>query len=486
MPVEPRAHTPRSDRPTHGGRVAKIAAAKGRPLMPWQRAAADVALELDQSGFYRYRTVIISVPRQAGKTDLEGHIADARCMWHKNARVRITMQDGKTADEWMREQHFESLSESPVLAGRYTESRRAGAHGVRWPHSRSTFTTFPPIRKALHSKQSDVVFVDEAWAHDAEAGQELKQAIRPTLATRDRVAPGPQLYVVSTRGDDRSPYLDEYLARGAASIGDPDTRTAFIDYGIGPDDDPEDLDVIAAHHPAAGLTITRASLEDALEDFRHPDTRVLDVAGFARAYGNRASNVRTVVFPDGVWTTAARGRQPVPDRVGLALDVTPTGDRFALGAGWRVGDDGYVELIAADPMTRDTHRLVASVARARGVPLYVDRQAQAALEVVDRFAELDPRDRPDVVFLNTAQYGSACVAFSRGIYNDSIHHPNDPDLDAAVKVATKRDLPEGGFGWGRAGSAGSIAELVAVTIALRGFDVLPAPKRKPVAIAGRR
>lgn len=480
MSAAPRAHTPRSDLPTYGHRVAKVARAKGRPLMPWQQLAADVALEYrPETGFLRYPVVVVTVPRQSGKTDLEGSVADARCLWHKGQRVRITMQDGKTADEWMREQHFESLA-ATRFAGRYTTSKRAGMHGITWHHTRSTFNTFPPIRTALHSKQTDLGLVDEAWAHDAEAGRAIKQALGPTMATRDQHPPGPQLWVVSTEGDDTSEYLAEYIARGEVSLGDPDTEVCFIDYGIPEDADPEDLAVIAAHHPAVGNTITLRTLQLERENFRDPRTGVLDVAGYARAYGNRRSTVRVYVFPDGVWSAAGKPRQSVPDRAGLALDVTPDGARFALGAGWRDADDkGFVELIEAGPQRRDTFRLVAKAARSRNVPLHVDRQAQAALEVVDRFAELAERDRPEVEFLNTAQYGSACVAFHRGIFNRTIHHPNDPDLDAAVKVASQRNLPEGGWAWGRKGSAGSICELVSVTIALRAFDLLPAPATKP-------
>jgi hypothetical protein len=69
-----------------------------------------------------------------------------------------------------------------------------------------------------------------------------------------------------------------------------------------------------------------------------------------------------------------------------------------------------------------------------------------------------------------------------------VHHLNDPDLDAAAGVATKRQLGDGGFGWGRRGSSGSIAELVAASIALRAFDTLPPPPRRPqiVTAATRR
>ena len=480
MIVEPRHHTPRSDLPTYGGRVAKVARAKGTPLMLWQQLAADVSHEYDpETGLYKYGTVIVSVPRQAGKTALEGSVADAACLWRPRIFVRITMQDGKTADEWMREQHFPSL-EGTIFEGRYRESRRAGSHGPHWRHTRSAFTTFPPTRKALHSKQTDLAFVDEAWAHDAETGRELKQAIRPTMNTR----PNAQLWIVSTRGDNRSAYLDEYLARGMASLGNPNSRVCFIDYGIPEEVNAEDVDAVAAHHPAVGHTINRRAIEDAYEEFRDPDTGVVDLAGWARAYGNRATDSAEIIFPESVWTEAGSPRQDTPARAGLALDASPDGKRYALAAGWR--DDaghGHVEILSAGPLDRDTPALIARVSRARGVPILVDRQASAALEIVDAFAQLEDRARPEVTFASTGQYASACLTFYRGIFDATVHHDNDPDLDAAVRNAVRRDIGDGGWGWGRKSAAGPIVELVAATLALRAFELLPAPRRKAVARA---
>src|SRR4029077_6085499 len=99
--------------------------------------------------------------------------------------------------------------------------------------------------------------------------------------------------------------------------------------GLGDDDDPEDLGVVAARHPAYGHTITMSTLVDARADFG------ADTAGWARAYGNRATLTRESAFPAGVWAAAGRTRLPdLPDRVGLAIDVTPAMDRVALAAGW--------------------------------------------------------------------------------------------------------------------------------------------------------
>ena len=93
--MEPRHHTPRSDAPTRGGAVAVIAEAKRAPLMPWQRRAVDVALEVDPaSGLYRYGIVVVTVPRQSGKTKLESDVADHRCLSIPRARVWLAMQNG--------------------------------------------------------------------------------------------------------------------------------------------------------------------------------------------------------------------------------------------------------------------------------------------------------------------------------------------------------------------------------------------------------
>ena len=250
--TDPRHHTPRSDRATAGHALAAVSAAKGRPLLPWQRRAADVALEIDPAtGRPWYDTVGISVPRQSGKTKIVSDRGDHACLTIPRARVWYTAQTGKDASAWMRDEHFAQLGTAKLFGRprtpscRYTLSKRAGQEGVDWKNG-STFRVFAPLRDALHGKQGDVIFVDEAWALSPTQGADVRTAVRPTMNTR----PGSQLWIPSTMGDDQSDYFHSYVERGIRSLTDPTSRTCIIDYGIREDEDPEDLALALALKPS--------------------------------------------------------------------------------------------------------------------------------------------------------------------------------------------------------------------------------------------
>src|SRR5699024_2193494 len=140
------------------------------------------------------------------------------------------------------------------------------------------------------------------------------------------------------------------------------------------------------------------------------------------------------------------------------------------------------EVIDADTPTRETPAFIAEVARTVGESrLVVDRASVGAVELVDAITRAAPD--VEVEFTNMQQYAAACGTFFRGVLDGTLHHFNDPDLDAAVEIAIKRDLGDGAFGWGRKGAAGSVAELVAVTVAGRPWHTLPAPNHRPLARA---
>src|SRR5660398_328406 len=61
----------RSSRDTLGPRIGELAKRLGTPVMPWQQMVADVGFEIaSETGLPAYREVIVTMPRQNGKTSL--------------------------------------------------------------------------------------------------------------------------------------------------------------------------------------------------------------------------------------------------------------------------------------------------------------------------------------------------------------------------------------------------------------------------------
>lgn len=475
MTAAPRFATQRTDRPTHGGAVALMAERLGMPLMPHQRQIADVALEYDpKTNQYVYGVVVVTVQRQAGKTALEGVVAEHRCLTLRNARVWITQQTGAAASAWMLQQHMPMLEQSSFLQGNYRFKRPMGSETVHWPAFGSLFSVFPPKRDALHSKQSDLVFVDEAWVHDAIKGAELKQAIRPTMLTR----PGSQLWVLSTMGDDKSEYFDSYVQRGRESVAAGRTEgIAYFDWGIGENDDPEDLDVIAAAHPAYGHTVTRQALEAAREDFGD------DVAGWARAYGNRPTNSRTAAFSREVWQRCGDEQPDLPSRFGLAFDCAPDGSRSAVCAAWRDHEGTpRVEVVREDYGTHWVAEFVIALASAHRLPVGYDTAGVQTLAVADQIARLS-KGRITTRGLTTQEFATSCATFASLVVDGRLRHSRQRPLDQAIEVASRRPILDGGWAWGRKTSNGSIAPVVAATVALRLNEDMPAARGLTVLTA---
>src|SRR6266852_630320 len=92
----------RPERESFGGELAQIAVALG------QRVMADVGCEINpDTGLPAYREVIVTVPRQQGKTTLFLTWQINRCLsprWAQPQRSAFTAQSGKDArDKWLDE-----------------------------------------------------------------------------------------------------------------------------------------------------------------------------------------------------------------------------------------------------------------------------------------------------------------------------------------------------------------------------------------------
>ena len=92
----PRFATQRTEsRASLGADIAAVAALLGQPFLPWQRLVADVAGELLPDGRPAYRTVVVVVPRQAGKTTLTNAVMTHRALrWGGPQTLSIRRRTG--------------------------------------------------------------------------------------------------------------------------------------------------------------------------------------------------------------------------------------------------------------------------------------------------------------------------------------------------------------------------------------------------------
>ena len=453
--VGPRLATPRNpDLPTHGGRVAKLAAQMGRPPMPWQRYAADLALEYDpDTGLYVHGDVVLLVPRQAGKTTLMAPVLHHCALARPNARAYFTMQTGKDAQDWFLNEHL------PLLSGFESQvhvTRSAGSASVRWLHNQSLVRMFAPQRDALHSKQSDLVVLDESWAHDSIRGAELRQAVGPTQATRTRTQPGAQVWVVSAAGDHLSGFLIDTLKAARAALKGGDHGPVLIEFGVPDGEDASDVDTVARYHPAVGITIDRAHLAN--------ERNRMGAEGFARAYGCHQvipeSTLLTAMDMDAWAACRWHAEIEADDRVGaFAPDITPDRSLSAIVAATR---GGVVEVIESRPGVDWVSGRLIELSRKWRAPMVVDEHAGTST-VVDDVRRAGEERRMIVPSVNDV--ATAAQGFYDAVVRRGVKVRPHPDLEDAARTATTRHLSDGWTWQRRSEQAPPVAPLMAASLA---------------------
>ncbi|MFJ9433682.1 phage terminase large subunit family protein [Streptomyces sp. NPDC101490] len=398
--------------------------------MPWQQYVANVSLEVADCGTrFRYSSVLVSVPRQAGKTTLLRPVMTHRCQMVPDASTWLTAQKRMDArDLWMTT--VRHVERSPL--GAVTTTRRAnGSEGLFFPGG-AELRLFAPTEDALHSKTTDLVAVDEMWSFGADVGRMLLQAIDPTQATRQWA----QIWYVSTAGNGRSTWMRPMVERCRAELADKQQgETAFFEWGIPEDtEDLTDLAVYAAHHPAVGHTISPDVL-------RRSQGR-MDASEFARAYGNYWVSSASFFLAPAVWE---RGRAwaPLAGPVAFGVEQTPDGSGASVVAAGTLPDGRRaVELVEQRTgVGWLVPRLLELVQRHRPAAVVVDpygpaRSAHKALSEQHRVPVplADPFTAADLI--------QAHDEFITSLVEGTVAHRSHARLDAALLCATSRQVRE--------------------------------------------
>jgi phage terminase large subunit-like protein len=453
----PRWASPRSpDRLTLGPRVAEVAAQLGVPLMPWQRYVADVALEIDpETGRLAYREVILTVPRQSGKSTLILTLGTHRALGFGERQViRYGAQTRNDARQKWEDDYVEALEASP-LRRLFKVRKTNGNEAIIW-NNRSRWGITANTEKAGHGGTLDLAFLDEAFS---QVDDRLEQAFKPAMITRQNA----QFWVVSTAGTDTSVYLKAKRDRGRALVESGATkRVAYFEWSAPDDADPGDRRVWRSCMPA--LRCNGGIIdEDAIE----ADFNTMKLVEFQRAYLNQwpDRNVVDPVIPEQVW----RDRADLDSRLGgqlvLALDASPGGRSAAIASSGRRSDGRlHMKVVDYQPGTAwVVDRMVELRDRWQPKKVLLDPAGPAGALLADLLAaglEVEP--------VTGREMAQACGALLNDLTEDRVRHCDQDALNDAAGEATSR--PSGdAWVWARRDTTADICPLVAVTVAAHGF-----------------
>lgn len=474
LAVPPRLATePTPGVPTLGPAVDRVGAALfGRPLQPWQRAVNRVAGEINpDTGEMLHPVVLMHVPRRGGKTAVVLSQLARRTLGQARSQSWYTAQTGGDAGRVLRREWIPILRSSG-LARHLKISLRAGAESFELPALYSSTTCFPPVESALHGTNVDFAAIDEAWAHDDAAGAGIEMAVFPAQLTR----PGAQTFIVSAGGTLASTWWDGWLERGEAALLAGDPSIAIFDWGADPTDPAYDPTAPATWwtaHPALGDTITEAAIAAEL-------ARASSVEAFERSVLNvwpRPRSLKTGIDLE-QWARLVDLDTPAGGEV-LAFDVAGDRSSAALAAAGVVAGRSLVEVLDERSGTgwilgsvRDwkaTHPAGVVVCDSLNAGTIAERLEAVGIEPLRTSA---------------GQMARACADLIDQINDGSIAHRAQAVLDTAISEARRRPLGDG-WAWSRRSSDGSIAPLVAVTLAAWAARINPPGPAPFVVVASR-
>lgn len=417
----------------------------GRRLYPWQEWLLVHACELLPDGRPRFRTVLVEVARQQGKTEIPVILA---AYWIFVERVRLVLGTSTTLD-YAREpldKMVEYVEASPTLRRRVPPGWLRVTNGQVWatvrhrrrhglPASVSRYRTAARSRRAGRSLRVERLIMDELREHHDYATWDA--AHNAMKAVGDA-----QAWTMSNAGGAESIVLND-LRDLAAEDGDP--MLGYFGWTAPPGADVRDVDALLQANPSVGygdqrLDVLLAEAEAALRVGGEK------LAGFKTESMCISVPTLNPAIDPAAWNRCAEPGtlDGVRNRVVLLVDVSPDSQHVTLTAA-AVMPDGRVRVEPVEAWAG----VGAAVRAGRALPDIVRRVRPRQLGWFPNGpgAELaaDMAGRPgwpprgvELVEIR-GDSAAACMALRSLVNAGQIVHSADPLQDAHIAAAEKYD-----------------------------------------------
>lgn len=427
-----------------------MARAYGLVMDEWQELVLEAAMGERSDGQWATPRVGVSVPRQNGK----GALIEARelaglLVFGEQSIVHSAHQQQTARVGFERIQaYFENFDDLRRKVKRVISA--LGREQIELKTGQ--VLRFPARSKgAIRGFSIDLLILDEAQIF----GDAALQDVHPTLAAR----PNPQMWLLGTPPTplDDSAVFTRFRQDGLEGN---DRRLCWVEWSAEAGCDLDDRQAWAAANPALGLRIGYEAVQD--------ERAALSDDGFARerlGMWGEASTSR--IIPADAWAALADTGSVPASRLVLAVDVDPDQSRAAVAlAGLRADGLAHVELYEQRQGTGWLAPWIEERTKRNRIDAVVVDAKSPAAPLVDELARRKVRQ---VTVTGADEMATACAALFEAVMEGTFRHTGQPQLDAALAVASKRSLGDR-WAWNRKTASSDITPLVAATLALWGVQ----------------
>lgn len=396
---------------SHGFALIEFARRIGQPLLPWQETAAIRGLELREDGRYRFRTVLILVGRQSGKT----HLMKVWALWRMCTDARVVIgvaQQLRVAQESWR--GVVDYAESQGLASKV---RRANGEqelelldGARYLISAAT-------RSAGRGFSVDLLVMDELCEQHTE---DAWAALSPTILAR----PNGQIVAISSGGSPESVVLNNLRAKALAGA----DRVGLLEWSAEDGCELSDPGAWVAACPGLGHIVQADDLASAIAACT---PMVARREYLCQAVDTLDPAVDTTGWAAGSDPSGSLG--PLRGALTAGVDVSLDGNHVALVAAAMTADGRVrVEPVASWESTLDARRELPDVLAALGPVELAWFPNGPAAALAPLLAQLGYAKA-----VNGADLAACCMGFADLARAGMVMHNADALLDGQVARATK-------------------------------------------------
>lgn len=411
----------------------------------WQDSAGKLILAKRADGQYASDLIVVSIPRQVGKTYLFAAIVFALCLLNKSLTVIWTAHRVKTAKETFNSMQGMSAQDKvaphieQVVRGRGDESIlfKNGSRILFGAREQGFGRGFTNV---------GVLVFDEA--------QILGESAMEDMIAAQNVALNPLTILTGTPPRPKDPGEVFTMARQEALEGESD-ETLYIELSADRGTDLMDREQWKKANPSfPKRTPERAMLR--MKKNLSEDSFRREALGIWDEMSRHQPVIRKAAWLELSDVGPADGTPPD----GFGVDMSHE-RQISVAACWNEGESSHVEEVWAggDPASA----IGWLVERAgRKIPVFVDSMSPASALIPDLAAH-----RVNVKQSTAGDMAKGCGLFEDRAKTQLLTHANQDRLNDALEGARKRQIRDaGGWGWDRSDPTSAIYPIVAATLAL--------------------